>query len=183
MTEEHEFLSEVVDRLSKAGIPHMVTGSLGSSFHGEPRSTNDIDIVISPTEDQLEALLSSFGKGVYVPADAARSALRRRGMFNVIDVSGGWKADLIICKDREFSREELSRRVNAEIMGVRVQAVSPEDAILSKLEWASKGQSERQLQDAAGIVAIQQGNIDIKYLRKWAAVLEVSDLLAKILED
>lgn len=49
MKTQQEFLKELVGRLEHCGIPYMITGSLGSSFHGEPRSTHDGDGVIDPT--------------------------------------------------------------------------------------------------------------------------------------
>jgi hypothetical protein len=64
--------------------------------------------------------------------------------------------DIIIRKDRAFSREEFSRRRPVDPpFAERVSIVSPEDAILSKLEWAKQsGSSERQLADVAGIVDV-----------------------------
>jgi hypothetical protein len=46
----------------------------------------------------------------YISPESAREALARRSMFNVIDFDEGWKADLIVRKDRPFSIEELRRR-------------------------------------------------------------------------
>ena len=48
--------------LEAARIPYFVTGSFASSAHGVPRATNDIDIVISPTREQLEASLERAEK-------------------------------------------------------------------------------------------------------------------------
>ena len=183
MSGESAFLREVAGRLEQAGIPYMVSGSLGSSFHGEPRATNDIDIVIAPDGSQLEALLASFGEEYYASEEAARRALRRGGAFNVIDAVGGWKADLIICRDRAFSREELSRREPAEVMGVKVAVVSPEDSILSKLEWAGQGESERQFRDALGVAAMRGADLDVAYLKKWAPELGVEPLLERLLGE
>jgi hypothetical protein len=100
-----------------------------------------------------------------------------------------------VTRESDFLREVASRLeradipymvsgslgTTAEVGGVRVQVVSPEDAILSKLEWAKESESERQLRDAAGVAATQGDRLDFEYLRKWAADLGVSDLLEKIL--
>lgn len=59
-------------------------------------------------------------------------------------------------------------------------AVSPEDAVLSKLEWARMGgDSERQIRDAAGIVEVTT-SLDREYLRFWARELGVLDLWERI---
>jgi hypothetical protein len=163
----------------------MISGSLGSSLHGEPRATNDIDLIIDPTESQLNALIQSLieDEGYYVSPEAAQEAFRKRSIFNVIDNQTGWKADLIIRKNRPFSLEEFKRQISANILGIRVSAVSPEDAILSKLEWSKEGESERQFRDALGVAVVQWESLDKEYLRKWAKELSVEQLLETLLSS
>jgi hypothetical protein len=57
----------------------------------------------------------------------------------------------------------------------RLQMATAEDTILAKLEWARSGQSERQLQDAAGIVAVSGAELDLDYLDRWADELGVRE--------
>lgn len=182
MTAEQEALFGVVRALERLGIPHMVTGSVASSFHGRPRSTHDADIVIDPSQEQLDALVQSLdGAGFYVDAARARDALARRLQFNAIETRSAFKIDLILRKDRPFSREELGRRQAAELApGVPVALASPEDTILSKLEWAIKaGRSERQIEDATGVLAVNPG-LDRAYVEKWARELGVLELWREI---
>jgi hypothetical protein len=56
-----EFLTRLVHILEAAGTPFMIAGSHGSSYHGRPRSTADVDIVIDPTPEQLDRLLFLLG--------------------------------------------------------------------------------------------------------------------------
>lgn len=183
MMGQQELLRRLIPKLDQAGIPYMVAGSLSSSFHGEARATNDIDVVINATAEQLEALLTSFGADYYVSVEAARDALRRRSMFNVIDLETGGKVDLIVRKDRPFNEEEFRRRRPVELLGITALVASPEDTILSKLEWAKLGSSERQLRDALGVAVIQGQHLDRDYLRKWARELDVADRLEEILRQ
>ena len=169
-------LARVARSLDSAGVPYMLTGSYASSVHGTPRATQDLDIVIAPTRSQLSELLKLFpDTEYYVSADAALDALARRGQFNVIDFETGWKVDLIVVKDRDFSRTEFERRRPLELDGISVYVASPEDVLLAKLEWAKLGASARQIEDAAGIVRLQGENLDVTYVERWAAVLEVRD--------
>ena len=183
MMGQQDLLRRLIPKLEQAGVPYMVAGSLSSSFHGEPRASNDIDVVIKPTAEQLETLLTSFGAAYYVSAEAVRDALRRHSLFNVIDLETGGKADLIVCKDRPFNEEEFRRRRPAELMGITALVASPEDTILSKLEWAKLGLSDRQLRDALGVAVIQGEQLDRDYLRKWARELGVADRLEEILRQ
>jgi len=182
MNEPRDFLRRLVDLLDAAGIPYMVAGSLGSSLHGRPRATNDVDLVIDPTEPAFQRFLDSLGSDYYVSQEAARAALKARSAFNVIDIRTGWKADLRVRAARTFSTMEFGRRQKAIILGIEVWVLSPEDAILSKLEWAKESASEQQMRDVLGVLQIQGGELDEHYLWKWAESLGVQDTLAKLLE-
>jgi len=150
----------------------MLTGSYASGIHGQPRASQDIDFVIAPTLGSLKQLLALLPEDeFYVSREAALDAYGRESLFNVVDMASGWKVDLICRKSRQFSLTEFERRRPQEIEGRSVFVTSAEDAVLSKLEWASATESERQLEDAAGIVAIQGDDLDTEYIEKWAATL------------
>lgn len=165
-------LRRLVQQLDEANIPHMVAGSFASTFHGVPRSTQHIDIVIDPGPAALESFVTSLSTDdYYVDTDAARDALRRRSQFNVIDMESGWKADLIIRKSRPFSVEELGRRQPAELFGVALFVATAEDSIIAKLEWAKLGDSERQLRDVVGMVSVRGAALDLAYVDRWVSEL------------
>ena len=176
MTTEGEVLRQVVRLLSDLGIPYMLTGSLASSVYGRPRTTFDANVVIDPSPGALEGLVDGLQKaGFYVDPGVARDALLMRRQFNAIAPRTAFKVDLIVRKDRPFSVEEFRRRRPARVGNADVSLATPEDTILSKLEWAKKGGSERQLDDAAGIVAVQGAALDRDYIDRWAALLGVMD--------
>ena len=104
-------------------------------------------------------------------------------MFNALDLDGGWKADLIIRKDRPFSRQKFARRRQIDAMGGAFWVVSPEDAILSKLEWMKGRESNIQYSDALGVAAEHWGALDLAYLQKWAEELDVQDALVRLLNE
>ena len=184
MTTQRDFLSRLIALLDEGETPYMVVGSLGSSFYGRPRATQDVDLVIDPSKDQFGHLLSLLEReGYYVSQDAAREALRRRAMFNVIDIEAGWKADLIVRKDRAFSVEEFQRRLCVDSAEQKWWIVSPEDAILSKLEWAKGRESEVQYADALAVAVAHFGRLDLQHLKKWANELGVADMLTRLLRD
>jgi hypothetical protein len=138
-------LAQVTGVLERCGIAFMLTGSFAGAYHGVPRATLDIDLVIDPTRAQLEAFVEAIdAAALYVSADAAREAIMLESLFNVIDPSTGWKVDLIIRKSRAFSREEFSRRMPIVFDGVQLAVATLEDVILSKLEWAAKSESARR---------------------------------------
>lgn len=183
MTSQDDFLKKLIKVLDDCSIPYMISGSFGSSYHGRPRATKDIDIVIAPTEKLLLEFVESLGEDYYVNLDAVRDAFDNNSMFNIIDNLSGWKADFILRKARAFSRKEFERKGIAEIGGSDVWVTSPEDIILSKLEWSKDSQSERQFGDALGVAVVQWDRLDVDYLRKWAKELQVTDSLEQLLEQ
>ncbi|MFI5198246.1 MAG: hypothetical protein ACHQJD_06475 [Thermoanaerobaculia bacterium] len=175
------FLRVLAEKLRGAGVPWMLTGSAASSYYGEPRATNDLDIVVDPTPAQIDAFAESLSGSFYVNREEVREALAARGMFNVIDPQSGWKADIIFVGNREFDRIEFGRRRIARLFGLDIHVISPEGSILSKLEWARRGGSDRQLRDAAAVLAANRGALDFDYLRRQARALRVDDLLGQLL--
>lgn len=167
-------LADIVARLDKADVPYMITGSLASSYYGEPRATRDADIVIEPTQHGLAVLIDSlFAGGYYVDRDAALDALRDRTQFNPIG-SDALKVDFIVRKARPFSMEEFSRRVPADLLGTAGYIATAEDLVLAKLEWAAASDSDRQRRDAIAIVRIVE-SLDEAYINRWAARLGVAE--------
>ena len=170
-------LREIIGIFASAGIPYMVVGSFASTAHGEPRMTRDLDVVIDPTPEQLEQLLRALEpESYYVDADVARDALRRRSMFNVIEIATAWKLDLVIRKPRPFSIEELARREMTTMLGIEVATATVEDTIIAKLEWAKLGGSDRQLEDVAGMLRLRGNQLDVAYLDRWIDELGLRDV-------
>jgi hypothetical protein len=167
-------LEQVSRLLESSGIPFMVSGSFASGHHGSARQTRDVDVVIDPSRAQLLAFLDGLPTGaLYLDRHAALEALADRSMFNVIDVATGWKIDFVVRKARPFSLEELARRKVAILAGVRVPVATAEDTILTKLEWAKAGGSERQLADVRGILDVQRDTLDVAYIERWSRELGV----------
>lgn len=168
----------VLSALNNADVPYMLVGSFASMMHGEERLTKDIDFVIDPTPATLAIFEASFDPDAVYVGPSPQEALARRDQFNIIDTTSGWKVDLIIRKDRPFSKSEFERRAETALLGMTVQVATPEDTILSKLEWASMSGSDRQVADAAGVLAVS-APLDDDYLDRWAAELGVTDLLER----
>ena len=98
-------------------------------------------------------------------------AFGRLGQFNVIVLESGWKVDLILRKERAFSRSEFERRELAAIEDTQVFVATAEDTIVAKLGWAGAGESERQLRDVADILEIRGSSLDLAYIERWVAEL------------
>jgi hypothetical protein len=159
----------------------MVAGSLASTYHGDPRTTRDMDLVIRASKAELDQFVRGLDAAqYYVSPEAVEEAWRRRGQFNVVDLESGWKTDLILCKDRPFSRSEFERRERGIVFGTEIFVATAEDTILAKLEWALQGESERQLRDVVGILEVSGASIDRRYIERWAGELGVEALWQRV---
>jgi hypothetical protein len=87
----------------------------------------------------------------------------------------GWRIDFIIRKSRPFSEEEFRRRTLANLEGRPLFVASAEDVVVSKLEWAKLAQSERHIEDVAGIFRTRWDSLDRAYLERWISELRVED--------
>ena len=165
-------LAGTVAHLEQADVPYMITGSVASSYHGEPRATRDLDIVIDPDPAGIARLVEEIrAAGLYVDRDAALRALDDRAQFNAIDATTGWKVDFLIRKDRPLSREEFGRRARANLLGTLAWIASPEDTVIAKLEWAVASGSDRQLRDVAAMLEVGGESLDLAYVDRWVAGL------------
>ncbi len=174
-------LRRIISELDANGIPHMVAGSFAAMAHGLVRMTHDIDLIVDPTREQLDRLVATLTPDhYYASPEAADEAWSRRGQFNVIDMATGWKTDLILIKRRPFSREEFTRRRPDSLFEVPIFVATAEDTILSKLEWARLGDSERQFRDVAGVFELRRATLDIAYIDRWARELEVTALWERV---
>jgi hypothetical protein len=183
MLSQSEFLKNVIEKLQQAGIDYVICGSMAATFYGLTRSTLDTDIIIDPAREQLTKFIELLGNEYYVSSEAAFDALERGAMFNVIDIDSSCKADLIIRKQTAFSAEEFRRKRKENLLGKALYILSPEDSILSKLAWAKQSRSETQYRDVMTILEAKAGQLDMKYLNKWAKILDVEDDLNKCLSQ
>ena len=176
-----EALQIVLSHFDKCGIEYMITGSFASNVHGLPRLTQDADVIIEADLDRLLRFINMLGSDFYADSDAAREAFAGNRMLNIIHMPTGFKIDLVLRKERPFSKEEFQRRQQIEFLGRPCWFTSAEDIILAKLEWSKMGQSERQFGDAVSVAKVQQDMLDRAYLRKWAEELGVAELLEDLL--
>lgn len=132
------------------------------------RSTLDVDIVADMHQEHIQPLVEALSKDFYY-----ETAL---------------KVDTFICKSRPFDQMQLERR-KASVIATdperSIYITSPEDVILSKLEWYRLGGevSDRQWRDILGVLKTRAGELNLDYLRTLAMELKVEDLLERALGE
>ncbi len=178
----------VTQTLESLDIPYAVGGSLASSLHGVMRSTLDVDIVADMRIEHIQPLVAALSKEFYADDEMMKDAIEHQSSFNLIHYETAFKVDIFIRKSRAFDQMQLERRRTSIITTDPEQSVyvtSPEDIILSKLEWYRMGGevSDRQWRDILGVLKTRSEQLDLVYLRKWAKELKVEDLLERALKE
>jgi hypothetical protein len=166
------------------GVPYALGGALASAVFGEPRATEDIDLVADLQPAHADALIAALGTAFYVPDDALRQAIARRSSFNVIQLETMRKVDVFVARASGLDQEQLGRRRRTVISPDGEAALflaTPEDLILQKLDWYRRGGgvSDRQWRDVLGLLKVQGGRLDRAYLERWAGALALTDLLTR----
>ena len=180
-------ITPIVEALEQFRVPYYIGGSVASSFYGLPRLTIDVDLVADLRLEHVKPLVKLLQATYYIDDDMIRDAIRRRSSFNLIHQDTILKVDVFIPKSRSFDQEELKRVQTKVVEGNDrpFYVASPEGTILNKLEWYRMGGevSDRQWNDILGVLKVQGTALDMDYLQRWAANLNVTDLLERALVD
>jgi hypothetical protein len=176
--------------LERLEVRYAVVGSLASSFHGIPRSTQDADVLAELEERHVEAWLASLEHAYYVDEERVRQAIAAGASFNVIYLATMFKVDVFVPGDDPLSASELRRRQRIELESSgegessSLWIASAEDTLLHKLVWYRLGgeTSERQWRDVVGVIQVQGEALDLGYLESWAGKLDLTRLLDRALD-
>lgn|GEM_PF-72898 len=174
---EQELLIDCLRRLNRTRIAHMLTGSMVSNYWGVPRTTHDLDFVVQLPPSAIPALVKEFSGEFHIDEAAIRNAYQPPHQFNALDTRSALKVDFWLLQPAPFEREMFARKLRVVLFGETAWVCTAEDVVLHKLYWNKLTPSERQLNDSAGVVAVQTDGLDKVYLRKWAKELNVSATL------
>ncbi|NJM58274.1 MAG: hypothetical protein HC857_13730 [Synechococcales cyanobacterium RU_4_20] len=158
-------------------IPYVITGGLAAIAWGEPRTTRDVDIVLTIAPAAIALLATALeAEGFYVPGveDVASGRLKTLQITHMETIA---RADLMIAGDEDLGLFERRRSLTFSDAG-QLDFASPEDVVLNKLVWGQGSRSEKQWRDVLGILKTQVA-LDWDYLRERAMAMAVADELER----
>ena len=172
-----DFLRVLVLFFEEHNIPYMLSGGMAISIYTGPRYTRDFDFIVHLKPSDVTLLKDYFKEGYYYDEDTMKEAIRNKGMFNIIDHKSNYKADFIILKDDEFEQIKFENRQPVKFLDFTVLIISPENLLLSKLQWIQKLQSAQQSTDIIQLSKLEQ--MDWSYIWGWVKKLKLNtfDLL------
>jgi hypothetical protein len=164
--------------LNQIGARYIVTGSVASILYGEPRLTNDVDIVVFLRDADIARLPEVFpSPDFYVPPReviAAEIARPAKGQFNVIHADTGFKADFYTAGRDELNAWGFRNLRKLVYRGETISVAPPEYVIVRKLEFFREGGSEKHLRDIRAMLAVSSDLINRSELEEWIARRELA---------
>lgn len=176
-------LERTIRALETADVDYIVVGSTAAAAWGVARMTRDVDLVVLLAPESGEAMIEALqNSGTYLPESDARQAVESGGSFNILHPQSGGKVDVFVVPVSDpFTQSRIARRVRANVLGVDAWVATPEDVVLAKLRWRLESRSQTQWRDCVEIAAIN--DLDLGYMRRWAAGLGVEEDLLELLGD
>ena len=171
----------VARAVESAGGAYFIGGSLASSLQGEPRATNDVDVVVEMPLGLVRAFVRALGGDFEVDEQMLRETFLRGACCNIFYLPLLTKVDIFPLGASPFDRSEFARRQPVEVRpsGERLVLKTPEDTVLRKLLWFREGGevSDRQWRDVIQVLRVNAARLDAGYLETWARRLHITDLL------
>jgi hypothetical protein len=167
---ENDILGVFLAPLVKLNVKYMITGSMASIVYGEPRLTNDVDLVMELDPKCLDSFQKAFSEAEFYspPLEVIKieCARRLRGHFNIIHHHTGFKADVYLAGDDPLHRWALEQRRQIHLENGEVWVAPPEYVILRKLQYYQEGQSGKHLRDIRTMLEVSKGNINLQWLKQ-----------------
>ncbi|MGG6267104.1 hypothetical protein ACQ4M3_13135 [Leptolyngbya sp. AN03gr2] len=170
-------------------IPYYLGGGLAAAIWGEPRVTQDADLILSFDPEQrtelIDRLIAELEQiGFYCPPGAVEEVRSRSGKtVSITHTQTVDNADLIAMPNEPFEHSQMQRRLLIETFGSPFWVCTAEDIILQKLVYSRQSRSEKQWRQVLGVLKAQSNQLDFEYLNRWGEQLNLSDRLRQSYEE
>src|SRR5574339_336329 len=184
------FLRLVIDALNAARVEYLIGGAIAEWAWGEPRATQDLDLVVNITIKSVNRLSQELEKrDMLIPAEIILdNILEERAdiPINAIHMYSGLKADLYPVREGDELRHSAFQRRQQVDYGPPIGKVyihSPEDLILYKLMYFGLSQQSKHSRDIAAILKSKKDELDLAYIEGWVTRLGLSSLWKEMLDN
>ena len=184
------FLKLIIEALEAAGVEYLIGGAIAEWAWGEPRATQDLDLVINLPMEAVSKLSKELEKrDMLVPAEIILDTIledRADIPINAIHIYSGLKADLYPVRDGDELRRSVFQRRQRVDYGPPIGHVyihSPEDLILYKLIYFGISRQPKHSRDISAILRAKKNQLDYEYLEGWIARLGLSSQWEEILDS
>ena len=181
----NDIVLKVAAAIDRANIPYMIVGSFSSNVYGIERNTQDADFVVQMQTESLGILANELGPDFKLDPQVSFESIVSMGQFYVVrHLNPLFKIELFVSGTDSLTIEQFNRRRKSRLQGQSLYFISPEDLIITKLRWfrADKRRT-KDLDDVRGVLAVQQGKLDLQYIQHWCQQQGTLDLLEEKLRS
>ena len=183
------FLKLVLEALEASKVEYLIGGAVAEWAWGEPRATQDLDIVLNLPLKAVNRLSRELEKrDMLVPADIILDTMmedRADIPLNAIHIYSGLKADLYLMREGDALRKSAFQRRLLVDYGPPIGEVyvhSPEDLILYKLIYLGLSGQPKHARDIAAILRTKKEGLDVGYIETWVDQFGLGSLWREILD-
>jgi hypothetical protein len=145
----------------------MLAGSYSSNYFGIARSTRDADFVIQLSDQSIARLLPLLGEGFNLDAQMSFETVTGTYRYIITHTRSTFKAELFLLRNDAHDVSRFSRRAPAQFLDRTTYLPSAEDVVITKLRWSKGGARTKDADDVRGVLSVQQGKLDLDYIRHW----------------
>lgn len=176
-----EAVIAVIRALNAMGTPYMITGSLASNLFGIARSTKDADFILESSSIDIGRLQSMLGPSLFIDRQMSFETVTLTSRHIIKKKSGPpFNVELFFLSDDEHDRSRFDRRRKEKMFGEMVYVPTPEDVVITKLQWSKQGRRIKDVDDVRNVLAVQGDKLDFDYIRGWTDKHGTTDLLEEI---
>jgi hypothetical protein len=181
VTRFEDFVLLMIEALEAAGVEYLIGGAIAAWAWGEPRATQDVDMVVDIPVEAIVRLSSELeNRDMLVPPEVILEAILEEGAdipISPVHMVSGFKADLYPLRPEDALRRSAFERRQRVDFGPPFGEVfihSAEDLILYKLLYFSISQQSKHARDIAAILRSKGDQLDEPYLEIWVERLGLS---------
>jgi len=175
----HAFVRKIIEAFEGASLDYAFTGALATSFYGVPRTTSDIDVILTVgSENCLKSKLMKALQTAGLTVDEHKIDSALTSGFRIATFKDNASP---YCIDIIFSNEESDKKPG-KIAGLDTFLQSPEGLIAAKLRMIKATLSSqtqvKDKKDIEGILKFTQVNLNtVKKQARKDGTLRVFDAL------
>lgn len=142
-------IKELIHLLIKHKVKFAICGGHAVAYHGYPRMTMDVDLLIEPNEENADRVMSALIDFGFGDTGIQRSVFLEEGTAITLGVQPN-QVDLLTSISHESTAGVMSRTVSGEFAGIKIKFIGRADLIEAKRQAGRP----KDLADIAELTAI-----------------------------
>lgn len=158
--EQSQAFGGVIDVLEAIGATYAIWGGMAIVAYGEPRFTQDMDILLNPRQFAAALFVQRLQETHYHVDEISVNRALSGGFFNVIHLGYHIKTDFYVPVEPELL-SMIANRVYLPFDEIRRAAyITASSLVVAKLQAYRNSESTRHLDDIGSIVRLQGKKLD-----------------------